>query len=143
VHAFGVLGGVPAGKVRYDNLTSAVARVLGFTRARVETDRWTAFRSRETGLDAFYCQPGLQGAHEKGGVEGEVGRFRRNHLVPVPQVSTIAELNALLDVWDQEDEGAGSRTAPVPSGSSSRSRGRCWPRCRPKPSRPAACSRRE
>jgi hypothetical protein len=37
--------------------------------------------------------------------QGEVGRFRRNHLVPVPQVSTIAELNALLDVWDQEDEG--------------------------------------
>ena len=103
-HAFSVLGGVPAGKVRYDNLTSAVARVLGFTRARVETDRWTAFRSW-AGLDAFYCQPGLQGAHEKGGVEGEVGRFRRNHLVPVPQVSTIAELNALLDAWDQEDEG--------------------------------------
>ena len=103
VHAFSVLGGVPAGKVRYDNLTSAVARVLGFTRARVETDRWTAFRSW-AGLDAFYCQPGLQGAHEKGGVEGEVGRFRRNHLVPVPQVGTIAELNALLDVWDQEDE---------------------------------------
>jgi hypothetical protein len=25
-------------------------------------------------------------------------------MVPVPQVSTIAELNALLDVWDQEDE---------------------------------------
>ena len=104
VHAFSMLGGVPAGKVRYDNLTSAVARVLGFTRARVETDRWTAFRSW-AGLDAFYCQPGLQGAHEKGGVEGEVGRFRRNHMVPVPQVSTIAELNALLDVWDQEDEG--------------------------------------
>jgi len=103
-HAFSVLGGVPGGRVRYDNLTSAVARVLGFTRARVETDRWTAFRSW-AGLDAFYCQPGLQGAHEKGGVEGEVGRFRRNRLVPVPQVSTLAELNALLDVWDQEDEG--------------------------------------
>ncbi len=26
--------------------------------------------------------PGIEGAHEKGGVEGEVGRFRRNHLVP-------------------------------------------------------------
>ena len=25
-----------------------------------------------------------RGAHEKGGVEGEVGRFRRRHLVPVP-----------------------------------------------------------
>lgn len=103
VHAFNVLGGVPAGKVRYDNLTSAVARVLGFTRARVETERWTAFRSWAA-LDAFYCQPGLQGAHEKGGVEGEVGRFRRNHMVPVPQVGTLAEMNALLDVWDQEDE---------------------------------------
>jgi len=102
-HAFSVLGGVPAGKVRYDNLTSAVARVLGFTRARVETDRWTAFRSW-AGLDAFYCQPGLQGAHEKGGVEGEVGRFRRNHLVPVPQAATLAELNARLDAWDLEDE---------------------------------------
>ena len=103
VHAFNMLGGVPAGKVRYDNLTSAVARVLGFTRARVETDMWTAFRSW-AGLEAFYCQPGLQGAHEKGGVEGEVGRFRRNHLVPVPQASTLAELNALIDTWDLEDE---------------------------------------
>jgi transposase len=82
VHAFNVLGGVPVGKVRYDNLGSAVAQVLGFTRARVETDRWTAFRSW-AGLDVFYCQPGVEGAHEKGGVEGEVGRFRRNHLVPV------------------------------------------------------------
>jgi transposase len=44
-HAFGLLGGVPCGQVRYDNLRSAVARVLGFGRARVETDRWAAFRS--------------------------------------------------------------------------------------------------
>jgi protein-L-isoaspartate O-methyltransferase len=28
--------------VRYDNLKAAVAQVLGFTRARVETERWTA-----------------------------------------------------------------------------------------------------
>ncbi|WP_338672629.1 hypothetical protein V1460_06300 [Streptomyces sp. SCSIO 30461] len=60
------------------------------------TDRWTAFRSRAR-LDAFYCQPGIDGAHEKGGVEGEVGRFRRNHLVPVPDVTTLAELNARID----------------------------------------------
>ena len=102
-HAFSVLGGVPSGKVRYDNLTSAVARVLGFTRARVETDRWTAFRSW-AGLDAFYCQPGLQGAHEKGGVEGEVGRFRRNRLVPVPEVGSLAELNKMIDAWDADDD---------------------------------------
>jgi hypothetical protein len=30
VHAFSVLGGIPTGKVRYDNLRSAVAQVLGF-----------------------------------------------------------------------------------------------------------------
>lgn len=58
-HAFRVLGGVPAGKVRYDNLKSAVAQVLGFSRARVENERWTAFRSHWD-LDTFYCQPGPQ-----------------------------------------------------------------------------------
>jgi hypothetical protein len=42
-HALAVLGGIPTGQVRYDNLKSAVAQVLGFTRARTETDRWTAF----------------------------------------------------------------------------------------------------
>jgi hypothetical protein len=113
-HAFGVLGGVPCGKVRYDNLRSAVARVLGFGRARVETDRWVVFRSHY-GLDAFYCMPGIEGAHEKGGVEGEVGRFRRNRLVPVPEVASLAELNAMIDVWDAADDGRriGSRARTV------------------------------
>ncbi|MFI6604156.1 IS21 family transposase [Nonomuraea sp. NPDC050536] len=102
-HAFNVLGGLPTGQVRYDNLTSAVAQVLGFTRGRVENERWTAFRSHY-GLEVFYCRPGLSGAHEKGGVEGEVGRFRRNHLVPVPVVATLAELNATIDEWDTVDD---------------------------------------
>jgi hypothetical protein len=39
VHAFGVLGGVPAGNIRYDNLTSPLRQVLGFTRSRVERER--------------------------------------------------------------------------------------------------------
>lgn len=26
------------------------------------------------GLEPFYCQPGIEGAHEKGGVEGQIGR---------------------------------------------------------------------
>jgi transposase len=34
VHAFTVLGGVPLGKIRYDNLKAAVARVLGLSRAQ-------------------------------------------------------------------------------------------------------------
>ncbi|RNI24942.1 IS21 family transposase [Flexivirga caeni] len=103
VHALTVLGGVPTVHVRYDNLKAAVAQVLGFSRQRNETDRWVAFRSHYT-LEAFYCQPGITGAHEKGGVEGDIGRFRRNHLVPVPEVATLAELNRLVDEADQADD---------------------------------------
>ena len=67
VYAFGRLGGVPAGKIRYDNLTSAVKRVV-FGRTRVENQRWVAFRSHY-GFDAWCCIPGHEGSHEKGGVE--------------------------------------------------------------------------
>ncbi|WP_432420565.1 IS21 family transposase [Nocardia carnea] len=102
-HAFAVLGGVPFGKIRYDNLRAAVARVIGFARLRDESDRWTAFRSHY-GIEPFYCQPGIDGAHEKGGVEGQIGWFRRNRLVPVPEVESIDELNAMIDAWDVEDE---------------------------------------
>ncbi|MEV5646279.1 hypothetical protein AB0L67_40330 [Streptomyces flaveolus] len=66
VHARNVLAGVPTGKVRYDNLRAAVAQMLGLSRRRIEAERWTAFRSHY-GLDALYCQPGIGGAHEKGG----------------------------------------------------------------------------
>ena len=59
---------------------------------------------REHGFDAFYCIPGVEGAHEKGGVEGDGGRFRRAHLVPVPQVDTLAELNARLVAADLAED---------------------------------------
>jgi hypothetical protein len=103
VHAFRVLGGIPRRHVRCDNLLAAVERVLGFYRGRVEADRWTAFRSH-WGVEAFYCRPGIEGADEKGGVEGQIGYFRRNHLVPVPEVASLTELNAMVDQWDQDDE---------------------------------------
>lgn len=41
-HTFDVLGGVPAGKIRYDNLKATVASVGRFGRQRGETDRWVA-----------------------------------------------------------------------------------------------------
>ncbi len=111
--AFEVLGGTPADKIRYDNLKSAVSRVL-FGRNRTESARWVTFRSHH-GFDAFYCHPGVEGAHEKGGVEGEGGRFRRNHLVPVPKVATMAELNELLVGYDRADDARriGNRTLNV------------------------------
>jgi transposase len=102
VHALRTLGGVPRSKVRYDNLKAAVARVLGLSRARVEADRWIAFKSH-FGIESFYCRLGIEGAHEKGGVEGQIGYFRRNHFVPVPEVESLAELNELVEQWDRHD----------------------------------------
>ena len=102
VHAFERLGGVPLEQIRYDNLRPSVSRVL-FGRSRVESDRWVAFRSHY-GFDAFDRQPGHEGSHEKGGVEGEGGRFRRSHCVPMPAVDSIDELNALVEQWDDADD---------------------------------------
>lgn len=99
--AFERLGGVPA-RIRYDNLKTAVARVL-VGRDRLESERFVALRSHY-GFDSFFCVPGPDGAHEKGGVEGEVGRFRRRHFVPVPRVARLAELNALLAEADRADD---------------------------------------
>ena len=80
--------------VRFDNLVQAVKRVLK-GRKRIETDRFVALRSHYL-FESVFCQPGLEGAHEKGGVEGKCGHHRRNYLVPVPKVADIAALNALL-----------------------------------------------
>ncbi|QYN38808.1 hypothetical protein K1T35_17330 [Pseudonocardia sp. DSM 110487] len=66
-------------------------------------------------IDPFYCQPGLAGAHERGGVEGQIGWFRRNHLVPIPEVDSLAELNAQVEAWDAADDArrVGSRPRTV------------------------------
>lgn len=101
VLAFEYFGGVP-GRIRYDNLKPAVVRVLK-GRDRAESERFIALRSHY-GFDSFFCRPGLAGAHEKGGVEGEIGRFRRRHLVPVPAVASLAELNALIAAADCLDD---------------------------------------
>lgn len=93
IEAFDVIGGIPVRHIRYDNLKSAVTSVVfGRGRGRVENDRWVLFRSFY-GFDPFYCQPGVKGAHEKGGVEGEIGRFRRTWLTPMPEVDSLSELN--------------------------------------------------
>lgn len=91
--AFAYFGGVFQ-RLRYDNLPAAVRKVLrGFRRE--ETSRFVAFRSHWR-FEAGFCTPAE--AHEKGGVEHEVGRFRRSHWVPVPAAATLAELNDhLLD----------------------------------------------
>ena len=102
VRAFEALGGVPTGMIRYDNLKPAVIRVaLG--RERFEHPRFVAMRSHY-GYDSFFCAPGVDGAHEKGGVEGEIGRFRRRHLTPVPQWARWRRLNVALAAADARDD---------------------------------------
>jgi hypothetical protein len=76
---------------------------------REETERFIAFRSHWR-FEAEFCNPAR--GNEKGGVEGEVGYFRRNHLVPVPAVMSFAELNEKLEANCRSDEGRfiGTRT---------------------------------
>ena len=100
VIAFSRLGGVPA-LIRYDNARALVARVLR-GRNRRETERFIALRSHY-GFDSFYCEPGQKGAHEKGGVEGEVGRQRRHFFVPIPKVKSLSDLNRRLEEADRRD----------------------------------------
>jgi transposase len=86
--------------LRFDNLKSAVKKILR-GHQREETARFIGFRSH-WGFASEFCTPGE--GHEKGGVEGEVGQFRRNYLVPVPKVRNLEELNLLLAAGSREEE---------------------------------------
>jgi transposase len=97
--AFRRFGGVFR-RIRYDNLKSAVKRILQGHR-REETARFIAFRSHWK-FESVFCSPGE--AHEKGGIEGEGGYFRRNHWVPVPQAQNLEDLNEQLLAACYDDE---------------------------------------
>jgi hypothetical protein len=96
--AFSHFGGVFR-KLRYDNLTSAVKKILRGSR-REQTARFVAFRSHWR-FEAEFCTPAEP--HEKGGIEGEAGYFRRNHWVPVPEAADVADLNRQLLIACQQD----------------------------------------
>jgi len=89
--AFAYFGGVFR-ILRYDNLTIAVKKILRGYR-REETSRVIAFRSH-WGFSSEYCN--RASGNEKGGIENEVGRYRRNCLVPVPEANDLATLNEQL-----------------------------------------------
>jgi transposase len=91
IHAFHYFGGVFP-KLVYDNLTSAVLRVLK-GKQRIEQENFVVFRSHYT-FESVFCN--LNSGHEKGGVEGLVGYCRRNYLVPLPKVESFSELNEHL-----------------------------------------------
>ncbi|MGX9890528.1 Mu transposase domain-containing protein [Streptomyces sp. NPDC002276] len=102
VQALITLGGVPTGQVRYHNLTPAVKKVVFRSRSREENPPWTNFHEYY-GFTPFYCEPGPRGAHEKGGVEGQVGYFRCNYLTPVLRVDSLDELNDRLAEFEARE----------------------------------------
>jgi transposase len=108
--AFRYFGGVFQ-ILRYDNLGSAVKKIFrGYTRE--EHTRFIQFRSHWR-FAAEFCNPAEP--QEKGGVEGEVGVFRRNHLTPVPEAADLEAFNRQLlaaCIADQSRQ-IGDRPAPV------------------------------
>lgn len=114
--AFAFFGRVPQSML-YDNTKLAVARILG-DGTRQRTRAFAELQSHYLFLDRF-GRPGK--GNDKGKVEGLVGYARRNSLVPVPQVESLAALNSHLETRCRErrnarlrghEETIGERLAP-------------------------------
>ena len=98
--AFEWFEGVP-GRVSYDNLTTAVMKVLK-GRNRTEQSAFIAFRSHYL-FESHFATPATP--REQGRVENLVGYMRRNYFVPVPRVSSYEELNQVLLERLHKDDG--------------------------------------
>lgn len=107
LRAFEFFGGVPR-RITYDNSVIAVARV-GKGRERQHTREFLRLMSHFLFTDHF-CR--VRRANEKGHVERLVGFARRNYLVPVPNVASLAELNEKLLLACKEDLGRSLRGKP-------------------------------
>ncbi len=78
---------------------TAVYRILK-GRNRQEQEAFVAFRSYYL-FESHYCTPGQ--AHEKGGVESDVGYALRNFMAPMPKGPSFAALNEHLRRACQQD----------------------------------------
>ena len=90
VRVFQYFGGVPK-RVIFDNGKVAVKDGFG---AHARKQAGYAALAAHYGFEAVFCNPAS--GNEKGLVEGLVGLVRRNFFVPVPNISTIDELNKKL-----------------------------------------------
>lgn len=89
VEAFKFFGGVPT-EIAYDNSKIAVSKIIGGGKERKLTEGFLQLKSHYL-FDYRFCR--VARGNEKGVVEGLVGFGRRNFMVPVPQVDSLAELN--------------------------------------------------
>ena len=84
--------GAAATRISYDNSRVAIAKITG-SRSRQLTREFLRLQSHY--LFTPHCCL-VRRANEKGQVEGLVGFTRRNFLVPVPRVESLAQLNEEL-----------------------------------------------
>lgn len=107
VQAFKHFGGVPH-RISYDNLGKAVKITFDRSgkrgRPRQEVRAFVSFRSYYL-FESHFCTPGLEGAHEKGGVESGIGYTRRQFMVPIPDATSFEDLNQQLFARALEEDG--------------------------------------
>ncbi len=99
VAAFAYFGGFPR-RLSYDNLTTAVKRVLQGRNREVQ-ERFIQFRSHYL-FESHFCTPGA--GNEKGRVEDGVGYARRNFMTPLLEADTFADLNEQLQQLCLQDD---------------------------------------
>jgi transposase len=90
VRAFGYLGGVPE-RVIYDNLSSAVKKIVGSEREL--TERFRALVCHYL-FEPCFARPAE--GHDKGGVEARGKGIRLAHLTPIPKGKTLSEISEVL-----------------------------------------------
>jgi len=98
ISIFSHIGGVPT-RIWFDNASSTVAKVLKEDK-RILTERFIRFKEHYS-FTAAFCNIGA--GHEKGNVEAKVGYHRRNMLVPVPRIDSLAAFNKDLLTLCEED----------------------------------------
>ena len=91
VAAFAHFAGVMSA-VAYDNLSAAVAKVL-VGAPRILRPRFAALAAHYA-FEPRFCRPGE--GHDKGGVESRGKYVRWQHLVPLPQGASLAEMSTTL-----------------------------------------------
>ena len=87
-----------AQKIRYDNLTQVVKKVLAGSK-RDETESFLKFKS-QFGFESEFCARAM--GNQKGDVEGCIGYIRRNFFSPLPEIASLEDLpqlNQSLAAW--------------------------------------------
>jgi len=107
VRAFEYFGGVPK-RLAYDNLKSAVTRV-GKGRERILNETFKKLRCHYL-FETRFCN--VARGNEKGDVENLAKRSERTYLTPLPEVTSLSELNEHLLTCCRKDLQLPARRIP-------------------------------